>query len=69
MYGKVTPRTMLLRSIERILLFTGLILICAYVGMRLYGYVASRTVMAAFSQAQSGVAAAHGGSDHERQRP
>jgi sortase A len=63
MYGKVTPRTMLLRSIERILLSTGLILICAYVGMRLYSYVASRTVMAAFSQAQAGVASAHGGSD------
>jgi sortase A len=52
---------MLLRSIERTFLYIGLILLCAYAGMRLYGYVASRTVIAAFSHAPP--AASHRGGD------
>ena len=63
MNGNVAPRAILLRLIERLLLSVGLILICAYVGMRLYGYVASRAVIAAFAQASSAVAPVHGGSD------
>jgi sortase A len=63
MNGNVAPRAILLRSIERLFLSVGLILICAYVGMRLYGYVASRAVIAAFAQASSAVSPAHSGSD------
>lgn len=38
------------RSVERILLITGAILLCAYVGVRLYGVIASRYIVASFQQ-------------------
>lgn len=61
---QVKPKTIrLLLSLERLFLSAGLILVCAYVGMRLYGFVASRAVIAAFAQTPSGIFPAHAGSD------
>jgi sortase A len=53
----------LLRSIERLFLSAGLILTCAYFGMRLYSFVASRAVIAAFAQTPPGISPAHAGND------
>lgn len=60
---------MLLRSIERLFLCIGLILVCAYAGMRLYGDVASRTVIAVFSHASPGILPAHRGGDTGAETP
>jgi len=43
-------RARVIRSVERILLIIGAILLCAYVGVRLYGVIASRSAVAAFQQ-------------------
>jgi len=59
-----TPKTRrLIRSVESLFLSTGLIMVCAYFGMRLYGFVASRTAVAAFLHAPSGLVAAPAVSD------
>jgi sortase A len=61
---QVKPKTIrLLRSIERLFLIAGLVLVCAYFGMRLYGFVASRAVIAAFEPAPSGISPVHAGND------
>ncbi len=39
----ISPRARVVRSVERILLTTGVILLSAYVGVRLYGVIASRS--------------------------
>lgn len=46
----IPPRARIVRSVERILLITGVILLSACVGVRLYGAIASRYVVAAFQQ-------------------
>ena len=46
----ISPRARVVRSIERILLITGVILFSAYLGVRLYGVIVSRSVVAAFQQ-------------------
>ena len=52
MARKATPKaTRILRSLERVFLITGVTLLGAYLGMRVYGFVASRAVIAAFRQA------------------
>jgi sortase A len=43
-------KTRVVRSVERILLITGTILLFAYVGVRLYGVIASRYFAATFQQ-------------------
>jgi len=64
MNEKITPRAILfLRLVERSFLSVGLILICAYVGIRLYGDVASRAAIATFVQAAPAMSFAHGGND------
>jgi len=45
-----SPRARVIRSVERILLITGVILLSAYLGVRLYGVIVSRSVVAAFQQ-------------------
>ncbi len=45
-----SPRTRILRSVERILLITGVILLGAYLAARLYGVIASRYAVAEFHQ-------------------
>ena len=44
----ISQRTRIVRWVERILLTTGVILLGAYVGVRLYGLIASRYAVAAF---------------------
>ncbi len=46
----ISPKARAVRSAERILLTTGVILLCAFVGVRLYGVIASRYAVAAFQQ-------------------
>lgn len=59
MIRKATPRAIgLLRSLERVFVICGVMLLVAYVGARVYGVVASRTVLAAFRQQQVASAAA-----------
>jgi sortase A len=45
-----SPRARVVHSAERVLLTTGVILLCAFAGMRLYGVIVSRYVVAAFQQ-------------------
>jgi sortase A len=55
------------RSVERILLITGTILLCAYVGVRLYGVIASRYIVASFQQnAAAGFVSSHADSGTTR---
>lgn len=56
----LSPRGRLVRSVERILLTTGVILLSAFVGVRLYGVIVSRHAVATFQQR----AAAGGLSSH-----
>ncbi|RZU41166.1 class D sortase [Edaphobacter modestus] len=64
MSGKATPRAMhLLRSLEWILLTSGVILVCSYAAMRLYSFVAAHVVMAAFQQGSASLFSAHSDSD------
>lgn len=52
MAGKATPKaTRILSSLERVFLITGITLLGVYLGVRVYGFVASRAVIAAFRQA------------------
>ena len=44
------PRARIVRAVERILLIVGAVLVCAYVGVRLYGAIASRYAIATFQQ-------------------
>ena len=46
----ISPRARIVRSVERILLTIGVILLCAFVGVRLYGLIASRQAVASFQQ-------------------
>ncbi len=59
MAGKATPgaTTRPLLWLERIFLVTGVVLLVAYVGVRLYSFLASRSGIAAFRQAQADKAA------------
>lgn len=51
MTGKaITTTRWVLRSLERVLLLSGVVLLGAYFAVRIYGAVASRTVIAAFRQ-------------------
>ena len=53
MAGKATPKaTRILLSLERVFLILGVTLLAVYVGVRVYGFVASRAVIAAFRQVQ-----------------
>ena len=53
-------RARVVRSVERILLIIGVILLSAYVCVRLYGVIASRSAVAAFQQkAAAGVLSSH----------
>jgi sortase A len=54
-----SPRARVVRSVERILLITGVILLSAYLGVRLYGVIASRYVVAAFQQKAAGFVSSH----------
>ena len=48
---KATPKTnRALHSLELVLITTGVVFLGAYIGVRVYGFVASRTVIAAFRQ-------------------
>ncbi len=59
MIRKATPRAVwILRLLERVFVICGVMLLGAYAGVRVYGVVASRTVMAAFRQQQA-VASSH----------
>jgi len=61
---KAPPRAMqLLRSMERIFLSTGLLLVCSFAAVRLYSFTAARTVIAAFMHSSASVVPAHAGSD------
>jgi sortase A len=56
----ISPRARVVRSVERTLLITGVVLLSAYVGVRLYGAIVSRSVVAAFQQkAAAGVPLSH----------
>jgi sortase A len=56
----ISPRARLVRSVENILLTTGVILLSAYIGVRLYGVIASRSVVEAFQQkAAAGALSSH----------
>jgi sortase A len=56
----ISPRARRVRSVERILLTTGVILLCAFVGVRLYGVIVSRQAIASFKQkAAAGVLSSH----------
>jgi len=58
MIWKVAPKvTRFLRRTERVLLISGLALISAYLGILVYGTVASRTAIAGFRQVSSAEAA------------
>ena len=46
----IPQKARVVRSVERILLTTGVIFLSAYVGVRLYGAIASRSAVAAFQQ-------------------
>jgi sortase A len=46
----ISLKARVVRSVERILLMTGVILLSAYVGMRLYGVIVSRYVVESFQQ-------------------
>jgi sortase A len=46
----ISPRARVVRSVEGILLTTGAVLLSAYIGVRLYGVIASRYVIEAFQQ-------------------
>ena len=59
----IPPSARVVRSVETILLITGAILLNAYVGVRLYGMIASRSVVAAFHQkAAAGFVSSHAAS-------
>jgi sortase A len=54
------PGVRVVRSLERILLTTGVILLSAFIGVRLYGVIASRYVVAAFQhKAVAGLLSSH----------
>ena len=56
----ISPRARVVRSVERILLTTGVVLLSAFVGVRLYGVIASRSAVAAFQQkAAAGLVSSH----------
>jgi sortase A len=56
----ISPKARVVRSVERILLFIGAILLSAYVGVRLYGVIVSRYAVAAFQQkAATGFVSSH----------
>jgi sortase A len=62
---KATPKTgLMLLWLERVLIATGVVFLSAYVGVRLYGVVASRTVVAAFRQTSAAAfPPSHAGND------
>jgi sortase A len=62
---EATPRTtQILRSLERMLVTTGVVLLSVYLGVRLYGVVAARSVVAAFQQrSAAGFLPSHPSSD------
>ncbi len=63
----ISPRARVVRSLERILLTTGVILLSAYLGVRLYGVIVSRSVVAAFQQkAAAGFVSSHADSGTPR---
>ncbi|HWZ01868.1 MAG TPA: class D sortase [Edaphobacter sp.] len=63
----IPPKARVVRSVERILLITGVILLSAYVGVRLYGVIVSRYVVAAFQQkAAAGFVSSHADSGPTR---
>jgi sortase A len=63
----ISPRARVVRSVERILLTTGVTLLSVYVGVRLYGVIASRYAVAAFQQkAAAGSVSSHADSGTTR---
>ena len=59
-----TPRTTrVLRSLERVFLAIGIVLLGAYAGVRIYGFVAARSAVEAFQQKSAGLLPSSANSD------
>ena len=50
----ISPRARIVRSVERILLTTGVVLLCVFVGVRLYGVIVSHHAVSIFRQKAAG---------------